>query len=98
MGLDGFLIGLGMILAAWLLRDGFTINIQLAPPPQPQGVTPDSEDSPPTEPSPDVVDYCDQWLDDFAKEDCTARAIKHFNETHDWDAVLTRLGQEDEEF
>lgn len=46
---------------------------------------------------PDVLSYCDEWLDDFAKEDCKKRAAMHFREQGDWAAAETSLRREDGE-
>jgi hypothetical protein len=45
----------------------------------------------------EVVDYCDKWMDDFAKQDCKGRAWGHYLETQDWDVVVTNLMREDGE-
>lgn len=45
----------------------------------------------------EIVDYCDLWADDFARDDCKSRAHKHFAEYGDWNVVRTTLGREDGE-
>ena len=57
-----------------------------------------SKADPNTSPMPqDVVDYCEKWLDDFAKDSCKMRARRHYAQERDWDVVLTTLAREDGE-
>lgn len=62
-----------------------------------KGLVPGSKADAPVALPEAVVDYCNEWLDDFAKDDCKLRAARLFRESKDWSVVETSLRREDGE-